>query len=100
MRILAWGLTDVGQKRDHNEDSFLICDDLRLFAVADGMGGHQGGDPPARFVEFQDEPVACYAWSQSFSEFRHGVPDIFLIAQAPRNFDPFGPECRGRLVVA
>ncbi len=40
----AAGKTDVGRKRDHNEDQVLVCDDHGLFAVADGMGGHDAGD--------------------------------------------------------
>lgn len=44
LKAVAVGLTDVGRQRDHNEDSFAIADDLQLFVVADGMGGHQAGD--------------------------------------------------------
>ncbi len=40
----AGGLTDVGLKRDHNEDSILISRELGLFIVADGMGGHAAGE--------------------------------------------------------
>ena len=36
--------TDVGRQRDHNEDNFLIDKKLRLFIVADGMGGHAAGE--------------------------------------------------------
>jgi serine/threonine protein phosphatase PrpC/CRP-like cAMP-binding protein len=36
--------TDVGRQRNHNEDNFLIDKKLRLFLVADGMGGHAAGE--------------------------------------------------------
>lgn len=38
------GKTDIGQKRTNNQDSILVNADLGLFAVADGMGGHSGGE--------------------------------------------------------
>lgn len=44
MRIVSCGMTDVGLKRGHNEDNYLINEELNLFVVADGMGGHAGGE--------------------------------------------------------
>jgi protein phosphatase len=44
LRIDAGASSDVGQLRAGNEDSFLVDDRLALYAVADGMGGHQGGE--------------------------------------------------------
>jgi PPM family protein phosphatase len=40
----AFGLTDVGRKRQHNEDAMLVDNTLGLFIVADGMGGHAAGE--------------------------------------------------------
>ena len=50
MRVVAWGHTDPGRKRDQNQDNYLIDDDLRLYIVADGMGGHQGGETASRMA--------------------------------------------------
>lgn len=44
MHIVAYGQTDVGQKRDHNEDYLLIDEELGLYLVCDGMGGHAAGE--------------------------------------------------------
>lgn len=50
MKAISAGLTDVGRKRSHNEDSFLIDEELQLFIVADGMGGHAGGGTASRIA--------------------------------------------------
>ncbi|MGE3458927.1 MAG: cyclic nucleotide-binding domain-containing protein [Kofleriaceae bacterium] len=44
MELTFAAATDVGQQRTHNEDNFLIDKKLRLFLVADGMGGHAAGE--------------------------------------------------------
>ena len=44
MELTFAALTDIGRQRKHNEDNFLIDKKLRLFMVADGMGGHAAGE--------------------------------------------------------
>lgn len=41
---LVYGMTDVGMKRDSNEDAFLLLPDKQLYIVSDGMGGHNAGE--------------------------------------------------------
>jgi len=44
MRFQCWCLSDKGLKRTGNQDSFLIDERLGVFIVADGVGGHMGGE--------------------------------------------------------
>ena len=44
MGLIASGNTDIGRKRKTNQDSFYMGLETKLFVVADGMGGHNGGD--------------------------------------------------------
>src|SRR5438477_4250878 len=44
MRIVHAARTDVGMKRDNNEDNYLVFPEQGLFAVFDGMGGHAAGE--------------------------------------------------------
>ena len=44
MKLSYAGLTDVGMKRNHNEDNLSLVPEQNLFIVADGMGGHASGE--------------------------------------------------------
>ena len=50
MEVKYAALTDVGQKRPHNEDNYLVDEKHRIYLVCDGMGGHEKGEVAAEIA--------------------------------------------------
>ena len=48
LSITSNGLTDIGNKRLHNEDALFCSDAKSIWMVADGVGGHNAGDLASR----------------------------------------------------
>jgi serine/threonine protein phosphatase PrpC len=82
--VQAAGATDIGRGRQHNEDAVLLRDDLGLYVVADGAGGHNAGN------------VASALAATSFANyFEHTQKE----AEAAPEYDDFGFSTASRRMV-
>ena len=107
MRLTSCGMTDVGRRRNHNEDNFLINDNLNLYVVCDGMGGHLGGEVASAIaVHTIEEAFFTMEWTKAESdEFEQLAQEqmrfavllagrrIFEVADSNPNFKGMGTTC-------
>lgn len=79
MLIKASGITDVGLKREGNEDYFSTDDALGLYVVADGMGGHLAGEIASKMaVELIYKSFSHWMESEAELQDVFGMPDQTL----------------------
>ncbi len=77
MQIRAAWVTDKGLKRDSNQDSCLCDEESRLYVVADGMGGHSGGEVASKMaVDLMRDYIGAHLKSRQLAK------DILIKAYA------------------
>lgn len=90
------GLTDRGVKRSNNEDYFIVNEALKLYIVADGMGGYKAGEVAAEIAAKTISNEIERRIHENTFEFQTQIDEILAIAnQSILDYVEENPACRG-----
>ncbi|GLQ91186.1 PP2C family protein-serine/threonine phosphatase [Dyella acidisoli] len=94
LRYESVGHTDTGKVRAHNEDAVLVREDVGLWVVADGLGGHSAGDYASTMIV---ERLRVLPRPESVFDFVESIEDTLVQVNADlrhtaqeRNVDVIG----------
>lgn len=91
--VEAFAISDAGLVRKSNEDSYICDEQLQLYIVADGMGGHSAGEVASRLAVEAIEAFISRSSEDGDFSWPYGVDPLMSLggtACAPPSSSPTG----------